>query len=260
MKRLSIYVSILFFCSQNIFAQIDEIKNKSRQNSSSSNSDHQSSAGSAGSNSSGSNFMFNLFFNVIGSGLGQWQRNVLLKRDINANIVSFESMFQVAAQPSQYYVFNSRIRGNWGIVTTDFRVNYMLQEDINGTKELRTDDWQIVALNIVNTKNAIARIGTGFMHEGFSGGSSYSESTMALIVTSNSQKLNGMVEYRVAKDFTTLAIPRREISVMLQKKIFDTGAAHGFITIGTQFQRYYNSINVWGIQAGFILKLYRDVE
>lgn len=207
----------------------------------------------AGRSSAGSAYIFiDLAIRV----LPIWQANTLQHRGEVPNVLSLEVFGQAAIQPSTYYVFNPRVRGNWGIFLTDFRMNYMVEEKIGKPEDLRTDDWQVLGLNIINTKNVTARLSTGFMHEAFGDGNTFSESVFGLSIMSDSQSIGGMVEFRWSRDFSTGFNPRLEGSLGVQKKLLDHNAIHLFATGGVMFQRYYNEINVWGFQGGVAFKLY----
>lgn len=231
------------------FSQVNSIKSSSSSNSSKGGSDR----GRSGS-ASGSAIYF--FFDVAVRGLAAWQVNTLQKKGQVPNILSLEVYGQAAVQPSTYYIFNPRIRGNWGIFLTDFRVNYMVEDNIGGPSDLRTDDWQILGLNLVNNRNVTARISTGIMHEAFGDGNVFNESVFGLSVMSNDQGIGGIGEFRWSRDYSTGSNPRLEASIGIQKKLFDRKAIHMFATGGAMFQRYYNEINVWGVQAGFAFKVY----
>lgn len=188
--------------------------------------------------------------------LAVWQGNVLDKRDNVPQLVSLDVMMHAAVQPSSYYIFNPRLRGNWGILSSDFRVNYLLEQTVNGNSDLTTIDWQIVQLNFVNTKNVIVRAGAGFMQEQYADHLNFFESTVSSNLMFDDNKWGGFIEGRFAKDFSTGAAPRREFNLHVQRQIFEAGPWHGMLTGGLQFQRWYSSINVWGMQGGFVLRLY----
>lgn len=236
-------------------AQVDQIKSSSSSNS-------KGSGGSrSGEGSGSSSGVFAYFFvDLIGHGIGAWQRDKLSKKEINPRIVSLELPMQAAAQPSNYYLFNPRIRGNWGLFSTDFRVNYLVEQDIDGPKDLTTFDWQVIQLNLITARNVIGRVGFGMMNENFGDKQSFFESTFGLSVISNDHKLGGSLEYRVAKDFETDVTPRREISASVERQIFSSGVFHGVATLGAVYQRYYSDVNVWGIQGGFIFRIHRPVS
>ena len=227
-------------------AQIQDIKKESKDNSSrSSNSEW---GGSGEISISG-------FFDGIGY-LLDWQEEVLRKRKEIVGIVGLDVMVHSIVQHSNYYIFNPRIRGNWGIFSSDFRVNYLLEETINGNDDLLTYDWQIIQLNFINTKNAIVRIGTGILQETFGGKQSFLEWGASTNLMFKENKMGGFAEFRSARDYETGVFPRREISLQLHHQLFQAGILHGFTSAGFQFQRYYNKINAWGIQLGLVFRFY----
>src|SRR5258708_3105729 len=176
MKPLGFGLFMLFFSIAAI-AQVDAIKKKSSENSS-----RKSEGGRSGSSGSGNVAIFFDVFRLIGAA----QSDKLHKGDCIKGLVSLERFFQGAVQPSTYYLFNPRIRGNWGLFSTDFRVNYLLEDDhTNGTHDLTTFDWQILQLNLITTRNFTARIGGGNLYERFGGKQSFFEWTTGASFYSN---------------------------------------------------------------------------
>ncbi len=106
-----------------------------------------------------------------------WQQETLKKRETNRNITSVEVILQTALQPSTYYIVHPRVRANWGIFSTDFRMNYLIEEGVEGIGHIRTDDWQVVQLNIVTARNITLRVGGGILHENFGRGETFGEGT-----------------------------------------------------------------------------------
>jgi len=252
MKNIRLFsVVLIAFCSLASLAQVDEIKKASKENSSKSSKSSVSS--SEGGNSGGGNsFIVFDMFRVLGA----WQSSVLQKRPEVPTLVGLDFMVHGAIQPSSYYVINPRVRGTWGILSTDFRTNYLIEENVEGNKSLTSYDWQIFQLNFVNTKNVIVRTGTGFMKEGFGDHNSFFEWTLSTNLMFNENKWGGFAEFRSAPDFNSGAVPRREISMQVQRQIFSSGHWHGLATGGFQFQEYYQTVDVWGIQMGIVFKLY----
>jgi hypothetical protein len=249
MKTKSWLIPALLLTTLTVFGQVDDIKGASKNNS----SNKSSGSSDRGSSGGGSNLFF--FFDMFRV-LGAWQGSVLDKRSDVPQIVSLDLMLHSAIQPSSYYTFNPRVRGNWGILSTDFRWNVLVEQTIEGNESLNTFDWQIVQLNFVNTKNVIVRAGAGYMQENFAAHNSFFESTISSNLMFDDNKWGGFIEWRAAKDFETTAVPRREFNLQVQKQIFEAGPWHGMVTAGLQFQRWYSSVNVWGMQGGFVLKLY----
>jgi hypothetical protein len=231
-------------------AQVSDIKSASSSN---------SGGGGGGGDrrgSSGSNAAFIYFFADVLNGLVSWQQYKLQKKDENPYTVSLDIISQVAVQPSRYYLYNPRLRGNWGLFSTDFRINYLLQETANGTDDLSSIDWQVLQLNIVTTRNVIGRVGGGFMKENFGGRQSFFESTYGLFIQSNSKKIGASIEYRLAQDFVTNQIPRRELSAQFEKRLFSRGYWNTYLTLGGVYQNYYEKTYVWGIQAGLAFRIF----
>ncbi|MBS1950304.1 MAG: hypothetical protein OJF59_002229 [Cytophagales bacterium] len=248
--RIFVGIYILFLPAV-LFGQVSEIKSKSQENSSRSGGENNSSSSSSGC---GNVFFFFDMFRVVGS----WQAQKLEAADSVKRLVSFEVYMQGAVQPSNYYLGLPRVRGNWGLFSTDFRFNYLAEDaQANGHfADLSTFDWQVLQLNIITFRNAIGRVGGGSMVENFGDKKSFFEWTAGLTLMSNDQMFNGSIEYRVAKDYTTNAIPRREISISAEKQIFRSGHWHGYASLGGVYQRYYQSISVWGLQAGLVIRVF----
>jgi hypothetical protein len=217
-------------------AQVGEIKSASTTSKSSENRRSSSGAGSSA-------FAYNFLFQVMFSEVVQWQQQKLQQRENVPTMVSLDVMLQTAIQPASYYIINPRIRGNWGLFSTDFRLNYILEEDIDGIKHLRTNDWQILQLNLVTTQNVTARIGGGIIQEAYGEKNTYTEWTTAIQIRPITSRLGGTAEYRGSE-------ARKEVNAHVQYAFFTRGRMHAYVTAGAVFQRYYRQVNVWGLQGG----------
>jgi hypothetical protein len=246
MKRLLFPVCILLLpiCS---LAQISEISSASSSHHGSGNV----SGGSSGDyySSGGSGFIANLMFNVMFGEIIRGQQKRLQQRHDVPTMVSLDIMAQAAARPSVYYIVNPRVRANWGLFSTDFRMNYLIAEEIDGTKYLHTNDWQILQVNLVTTREVTARVGGGFIQEAFGDRNAFAEWTAAINYQPHTTKLGALAEYRGAS-------VRREVSAFAQYRLFDHHSVHGFATAGAVYQRHYATITTWGLQGGFLLRIY----
>lgn len=242
MKRFQFIFFFILIAQTGVFGQVSEIKEAS-------STSGKGQSGGGDRSGSGGGLAFDIFFNVLFGEVVQAQRQKLQRRDELPGVISVEAMVQATVQPSAYYLVHPRIRANWGLFSTDFRFNYLLEESIGQTEYLRTDDWQIIQLNLVTTRDVDFRIGGGMMHEAFSGEKVYGEWTMALGVHPSQSTLGGIAEYRNAG-------VRKEISGSVHYRVFDRGPMHGFLTGGILYQKYYSTISVWGLQGGMVLKIY----
>jgi hypothetical protein len=219
--------------------QVNEIKSAS----SSRNFELGGGAGSAGG------FVAEFFFQfMFGEVIFQQQRKLEQKHQI-PSLVSIELLLQGAVQPSSYYILNPRIRANWGLFSTDFRFNYIVEEDIDGTKYLRTSDWQVLQLNLVTTRDLTVRIGGGVIKEAFGEQNSYPEWTGGVHIKPFASKLGGILELRGSE-------ARKEINGHLRYKLFEKQRLHGYLTAGAAFQRHYEQVNVWGFQGGVAVSFF----
>lgn len=242
------FATLLLLVSQIALAQVSDIKSASSSN---------AKSGGGGDKRGGNGGALGyFFFDFLVNNIGILQQQVLQKREINPYIVSLDVIGQAAVQPSRYYLINPRIRGNWGLFSTDFRYNYLLEESITGNQDLGTFDWQVLQLNLLNTRHAIARIGGGIMQENFGGRGTFFESSYAVFAQSTDKKMGGTLEYRVAQDFATDAVPRRELNLSFERRIFSRGYWNGYLMVGGVWQRYYQRTDVWGIQAGIAIRIF----
>jgi hypothetical protein len=240
MIRLVVMLFVVTTLSiQNGYAQVGEIKSAS--------SGKSSDSGSSGS--SGGSFMVDFFFQFMLGNMIQWQRASLDQRHDIPGTVSLEVMLQTAIQPSSYYIVHPRIRGNWGIFSTDYRMNFIVEETFDGIEYLQTNEWQVLQLNVINTRDFGLRIGGGFLQERFNDQNYYPEVTGAIHVRPSGKKLSGLAEYRNAD-------ARAEVNGHLRYSIFNRSHVRGFVTAGAVFQRYYQAVNVWGLQGGVAFSVY----
>ena len=222
-------------------AQVDEIKSASKSKGS-----HD--IGSEGSSGGSGSFMIDFFFQfMFVEVINAQQHAVSRKREI-PSIISLDAMLQVAAQPSSYYIANPRLRANWGLFSTDFRFNYILEEDIDRVKHLRTNEWQVLQLNLVTTRDVTVRLGGGVIYETYEMQQLYPEWTAGVQIKPFG-KLGGVAEYRDSE-------ARKEVSAHFRYGFFERGKLHGYLTAGAVFQRYYQQINVWGLQGGVVMSIF----
>jgi hypothetical protein len=242
MRRLVIIVIGFATLAMPLKAQVDEIKKASG------NQKSPAGDGRGSSNPSGSYIAIELA-NFAVHALVEWQQAKLNARNQNPEVVSLEVMAFAAIQPSSYYIIHPRVRGNWGLFSTDFRMNYVIEEGADGIKHLRTDDWQILELNIVTQPRANFYIGWGFLHEAFNDNVYYNEWTTCLRGKPFPSDFSLLFEYRHSD-------PRIEANFQVHYPLVKKTRLSILVTGGGAFQQYYSTIKVWGLQGGLICRLY----
>lgn len=234
------------------FAQVEDIKRESEENNQ--RTKRSVAADYHENDRTGGFFLFDLFFQAIPA----WQRFKLsADRTRYPSLVSLELLAQGAAHPPAYYFLWPRIRGNWGIVSTDYRVNYLIEEVSDGSYiHIRTSDWQILQLNIITSRYLTLRLGNGTLQENFGRRAVFYEWSAMIGVHNRRQTEMLWMEYRHAHDFRTGAWPRLELSAQYQHLLFESKPAHGFISAGVVYQNYYRSVPVVGVQGGLVFRFY----
>lgn len=244
---------LLVICYSGLYAQVDEIKMASASNSSSKGGKSVSADYSDDDDDESGN----VFVNFLFGGIVEWQSFKLRSdRERYPGMVSLDLMLQGGVKPSSYYMIWPRVRGNWGLFSSDFRMNYLIEEDEDGFKHIRTNDWQVLQINLITSRFITMKLGTGFMQEAFNTKEMFSETAILFFVHAPDQTKSLNFEYRFAKDWDTGANPRREFSGYYQHQLFSSGVLHGYATIGAVYQKYYNTIEVWGVHAGIVFRLF----
>ncbi len=130
-------------------------------------------------------------------------------------------MLQGAAQPSTYYLLNPRLRAQLGSAIDGLSASYLLEERIDGGVEhLRTDEWQVLELNVDRHATLYFASVGGIIHEGFNTGETYPEWTAALTLLNNNRKWGGMMEFRGSE-------PRNEWSAQVHCRVLEQGRFQG---------------------------------
>lgn len=232
--------------------EVDAIKSASKSSSSSSRSSDENNSSNGGGG---------ILFDII-TFIPHWQSFKL--HDDNKlrypPTISLDGMFQGAFKPSDTYILWPRIRGNWGLFSTDFRVNYMVEKTDAGVTDLRTNDWQILQLNIITSRFITARIGFGTMVEAFGNRKEYTEGTLGFGIHAPDHSNAFFMEYREAFQSNADVTARIEFSANYQHQIFRTGALHGYVSAGVVYQKYYGTIDFWGLQAGVVFRVFKHRE
>lgn len=251
MKR-SFFILALTFLLSGASAQVDEIKTASRKAS------VKGDSGGSSSDANGSFFMDALLF------IPHWQAYKL--HDDNKqrypSMVSIEAMVPGGYKSKDTYLFWPRIRASWGLFSTDFRMNYLIEKNDGGSgyKQLHTNDWQILQLNITTSRFITFRVGAGLMTEAFNSFNQYSEVTLGFGIHAPDQSNMFYAEYRDAFKSGLDMKARIEISAQYMHQVFKTGPLKGYLTGGVVYQKYYSQIDFWAIQAGLAFRVFKDRE
>ena len=102
-----------------------------------------------------SDLFIDLFFDVVIFGGWQLHKHHIDSQDEIQRVKSIEFMPQFAFHAPSTYQMLPRIRGNYGLFSTDFRYSFMVETNLANEADIyKTIDWQILVLNLVVTDAA----------------------------------------------------------------------------------------------------------
>lgn len=238
------FTLLLLLASLSAFAQVDQIRSAS-----SSQSTAKSSGSSSGSEFSGGSIFGDLIFNFMIGGVVDAQIQRLERKREMPQVIGLDLWLQTAIQPGSYYIVTPRVRGTWGLFSTDFRKSMLIEEGVDGIEYIATNDWQVIQLNLLAIREVTWRVGGGFSQETFGGNNHYGEWTTAIHVHPEETAWGGLAEYRGAE-------MRQEVAGFAHYKLFDRNLLHGYATGGLIWQRHYDIVTTWGVQMGFMLRVF----
>lgn len=255
MKKTKLILVILLGLWQTTQAQVtDAIKGAAKASGSVAKSYSSSGGGDAaasgcanGCADMGCQILFAEFF------VNMWDYHESLYRGNVERINSIEveaTAYSNLVEP--YYGFRPRVRGNWGLFSTDFRVAMLYDQAPDGSfGGFHTKDWQILGLNLIALDEFNLRVGSGFMYQDFDQ-KSYWENTAMADVYFDRWQIGA--EGRIASQ-TSGAAPRKELSLRVSRKIAERGhfSTH-FIAQGV-YNRYFNAVDTWLFGGGIALKI-----
>ncbi len=239
---LSLFLSLfLVTISLSMSAQVEDIKKASERNKDNGNEN----------GGSGADFFLDIAFDFFAIGYNYHAFQLFNEKEKGfSHISSIEVQGIVGYANGNTFAIAPRVRGNWGLLSADFRYFNLI-----GGGLYQTLDGQFL-LNVVNEKEATLRIGTGFMHEYLSGKRTFNEHFFGLDIRwDETNTFTSNAEFRFAKDYSTGSTPRLELNLRLNHKILETGRIKGYWTVGGIYQRYFNEVNVWTGQTGLTFTL-----
>ena len=187
------------------------------------------------------------------------QRNSLSKRDSVPRIVSVEIRFDYGTHPgfihdeNPYNYMIPRIRLNWGIFSTDFRMHQLFEKD-SLNQYYRTWDWQVLDFNLLNCRHARLSLGGGFSKEEYTGHVNPEIALNNDIYWGRNLRWKTTLEGRIAEDLIRDTWPRVEGSAGVGYALAEGTGVHLYLQAGFLDDWYYSRVNTWGIYGGLNLR------
>ena len=240
-----VFLTMLFIVisSAASFAQVGDVIEKAKEN--------KSGSGSSSDNDSfGSSWFFvQVFIDLTDLAINTLpviQRDVLSRKYEEPWLVSLETGFSGGyAGAHSTLAFMPALQGNWGIFSSEFRLNRIFDSSGN----FQTLDWQILAFNIVNSRKVKFHLGGGFSHHQKTG-ETFSEYSSGLRLFFDQRSLSPSIAVRWSPDFDNGITTRFELNTQLSKRIMSTENFSVNIMAGLVYQRYFETTDFYFAQTG----------
>jgi hypothetical protein len=258
--------------------QIDDIKKKSRENKKGNSSGNKSEPGiSSGRDSdpcaaSCAEACFDVFFSVAFQALIEHHAYLLKSRDIDPTVVSLDIQPHFAYGPDNDYInFLPRIRGTWGVFSTDFRLNYLAEYKDYTASLFKIAEWQVLQINITPVPEFSLRFGSGAYFENFTDSVTdpitqvksskrlknvFNEQFISVELRMNEQQFITTLEGRYAADYSNGNHVFSEINFRTNFRFIRFDHIAGYLMAGLVYQKYYDSIDLWSIQTGLSFNIH----
>lgn len=194
-------------------------------------------------------------YELILSGLFNYHLRLLDSKGENERVVSLDILPEGAWLPEGGYQIVPRIRGNWGFLTTDFRIFSDYRSGPGYIETARTFDWQIIMFNLIARREAVLRMGTGLMYDQ-STDYVFSEHSVALDLYLVQERVAPRLEFRYALDYGNFESPRWEANGLVDFLLFETRNFSGYFSAGARFQKFALGDEVFAATGGFRFNLH----
>ncbi|MBN1184174.1 MAG: hypothetical protein JXB49_17920 [Bacteroidales bacterium] len=190
----------------------------------------------------------------IAAGLTKANDNILSKDTIIQRIRSFTFDIPVGNITPNSLTMMPRLRYTGGLLTTDLRVFSNKEKHLNEDLLYTTIDWQILMFNLIVEKEVNFRIGTGAMLE----------STSNIMFNEHSCRLDiyplhfleTSAEFRIAPDYKTGKVVRREVDIDLVFKVYEWKNVAIKVLGSYQNASYYEEVGFDVFCFGLALDIY----
>ncbi len=247
-------VAILIACTP-AFSQVDDIKKKSDKYKKDDNSSSDSNIGSSNDPVFDACFetcasgCFDIALSVVTEIMIQHHIYLMDSRNEDPTALSLDLMMHTAYEPNNQIVnVVPRIRGTWGVLSTDFRFNHLVERD-QAIATFKTLSWQILALHFGVPDAFSFRIGSGFYYD-ISDALMFNEHYTGLQLKFGGQSILLNLEYRIALDYEHSETVFQDFDANIAFRLLNFPNLYTYANVGFVHQKYYPD-NEAGIKTDF---------
>ncbi len=262
MSKILICLCIVFAVGFQSLAQIDDIRKQADKHKNDKKDDDKSIQGSHNNSNSNDGACFdaccsgcaNEVVATLLESLLMHHQTLMARRSEYPHYLSFEVMPHVgygkyfSDKNNNYINFLPRIRGNWGVFSTDFRMNYLATYDNYKADVFKTLEWDAFLVNICADDVFKFTIGTGFLYEYYTK-QYYNEHYLGIELGFDKRAFLTTVEGRFATNYETNMFV--EASVRENIRFIKFNRLQSYLNIGFVYQNYYQNVDLFMGQVGF---------
>jgi len=246
---------------QPLFSQVDDIrenakkhKNRSSSNDQKSSSNTDNDGCSEGCFEGCFQFVFSEFIQLLYS----HHVSLMDSRETNPTVLSLDVMPHLGFSPDNKYVdYLGRLRGTWGVLSTDVRLNYLTEYKNFSTSNYKTIDWQILSLNFMFSDNFNFRVGTGIMYDDFID-KSFNQHFVGAELRMNNQAALLTFEGRFTYNYDNSEDNEiyNEFNLRTAFRVVNTKHLWMYANFGFLWQKYYQAVELWSLQSGVSINIH----
>jgi len=268
MKKKLLIIIICLFSISNTFGQIDDIRKQADRKKENANNNNNSSNDRNQSNGGDGSPCIDLCFETCTNAVIATMVEAMLEKhvDIMNNRTTYPAALSLEIMPhaaygvyfadasnNTYVNFLPRIRGNWGIFSTDLRLNYLATYKDYKADVFKTLEWNILMLNIMPDDNFKLSFGGGLLYEYYTK-SSYNELFVGADFNLNNRKHIISLEGRLATNYEFTVFV--ETTLRANTRFINMGSLKGYVSYGIVYQNYYEAVDLLMGQVGLTFQIY----
>ncbi|HBS86363.1 MAG: hypothetical protein A2W91_19305 [Bacteroidetes bacterium GWF2_38_335] len=155
--------------------------------------------------------------------------------------------------PNGSFSMMPRVRGSWGVLSTDLKMNYLNEFHDFSAESQMTIHWQMVVSTWIE-KQANIRFGTGLLYDHFEA-VSYNEHYLAFELYLHDFNYKISLDGRYCANYYDLSDVYSEVNFGFSYKIMESPNSFGYVTFGALYQKIYEK-EVAGIQLGLTFNVH----
>jgi hypothetical protein len=253
MKKVCYFFIFVFIFSFQSFSQIENIK----QSAKSIGVGREPRINSGGDGSMLFLFYF-LFRDITISSIDMLvnhHRFLLDNKDVYSEAFSVDYLPTFSLNQKNQFNMMQRIRGTYGVLSTDIRLNYLVEFSHLSAQSYKTVDWQILQFSTYPGPNFNIRFGTGLLYDNYSL-LSYNEHSLGLEFYLLQHQYWFTIEGRFAFDYFRGADIYKEFNFKGSYNFFQAQYINAYGTAGILYQNYYSAAEISSFQFGLSVNLH----